>query len=344
MKLKPGLIFASLLTALILVIAVVSYSWLNQKKQESFVGKRESVRIAIPREPLNTLLIIATERDFFSREGLDVVVVKEFTTGTGKRALEGLLAGDVDVATSVADTAIVFASFKNQDFRIVASNGSSDNDPRIVGRKDRGIRKPSDLRGKRIGTPMGTSMHFFLRTVLVRDGLSEKDVTLVFKYIEELPPALASGAVDAISIRKPHTDAAERLLGVNAVVFSLPGLYTKTLNVVASVNFIKEKPWAVKRIIMGLLKAEEFVKKNPEQAIQIVSARLGISKAELSDIWPELNLRVSLDQQLLPSLEEQARWAIKNRLTDKKQVPNYLNFIYSDALKEIKPEAVTIIR
>ncbi len=325
-------------------MAVVSYSWLNQKKQESFVGEREAVRIAIPGEPLNSLLIIATELDFFSKEGLDAVVKQEFSTGTGKRALDGLLAGNVDVATSVADTAIVFKSFKNQDFRIVASNGSSDNDPRIVSRKDRGIGKPSDLHGKRIGTPMGTSMHFFLHTVLVTNGLSEKDVMLVFKNIEELPAALASGEVDAISVREPHSDTAERLLGDNAIVFSLPGLYTKTLNVVVRANLVKEKPEVIKRIISALLRAEEFANKSPERAIQIVSDRLGMNKAELSAIWPELNLEVSLNQRLLLSLEEQARWAIRSRLTDKKQVPNYLNFIYSDALKEVKPDAMTIIR
>ncbi len=343
MRPKPWLVPASLLATLIVVMAVVSYSWLNQKQQESFSGKREPVRIAIPREPLNSLLIIATELGFFSREGLDVVRMKEFSTGTGKRGLEGLLAGDLDIATS-ADTAIVFMSFRNQDFRVVASHGSSDNDPRIVGRKDRGIKALADLRGKRIGTPIGTIMHFFLHTVLVKNGLSEKDVTLVFKKIEELPPALARGEVDAISIREPHTDAAERLLGKNAIVFSLPGLYTKTINVVAGVKLVNEKPEIVRRVIRGLIEAEEFVKKNPVRAIQIVSDDLGMNKAELSAIWSEMNLQVSLDQQLLLSLEEQARWAIKNRLTDKKQVPNYLNFIYMDALKEVKPEAVTIIR
>jgi NitT/TauT family transport system substrate-binding protein len=45
----------------------------------------------------------------------------------------------------------------------------------------------------------------------------------------------------------------------------------------------------------------------------------------------------------LIAFEDQARWRIKNNLTDKKDVPNYLNFIYLDALEGVKPEAVTII-
>ncbi len=35
---------------------------------------------------------------------------------------------------------------------------------------------------------------------------------------------------------------------------------------------------------------------------------------------------------------------ISNNLTTEKQVPDFLNFIYEDALKAIKPESVNIIR
>ena len=128
------------------------YGWLGQKQ----VTPRDEITMAIPGEPLNALLIIARELDLFSRVGLDVTVKDEYSSGTGARALEGLLAGNVDVATSVAETALVFKSFERQDFSIIASNGSSDNDAKIVARKDRGVTKLSDLRGKRIGTPKGT--------------------------------------------------------------------------------------------------------------------------------------------------------------------------------------------
>ena len=41
---------------------------------------------------------------------------------------------------------------------------------------------------------------------------------------------------------------------------------------------------------------------------------------------------------------DEARWAIREELADKEEVPDYLDFIYIDALEEVKPEAVTIIR
>jgi len=46
----------------------------------------------------------------------------------------------------------------------------------------------------------------------------------------------------------------------------------------------------------------------------------------------------------LTDLEAEARWAIKNRYTGARKIPDYLDYIYADALKAIKPEAVNIIR
>lgn len=337
---KKNRVFLIWIGAVLGVVALGfgGYGWLGQKQ----VTPREKITIAIPGEPLNALLIIAKELGLFSREGIDLAVKDDYSTGTGARALEGMLAGDVDVTTS-ADTAIVFKSFERQDFRIVASHGSSDNDPRIVARKDKGITKLSDLRGKRIGTPKGTTMHFFLHVLLVKNGISEKDVAIRYGKLEELPLALAQGEIDALSVREPYVSQATKLLGGNVVVFAEPGLYVKTLNVVALDSFIKERPEAIKKLLRALIRAEEFARKEPDQAMKIVSNRLQLSQSEMAALRPDLDLRVSLDQRLLLSLEDQARWAIKNKLTDRTAAPNYLNFIYPDGLEAVRPAGVTII-
>jgi NitT/TauT family transport system substrate-binding protein len=42
-------------------------------------------------------------------------------------------------------------------------------------------------------------------------------------------------------------------------------------------------------------------------------------------------------------MEDEARWAIRKRVILGKQVPNYLNWVYPDGVKKIKPESVPII-
>jgi len=61
-------------------------------------------------------------------------------------------------------------------------------------------------------------------------------------------------------------------------------------------------------------------------------------------IWPEHQFALSLDQSLIVALAAETRWMIGNNMTSEKQVPDFLNYIYEDGLKAIKPEAVSIIR
>jgi NitT/TauT family transport system substrate-binding protein len=53
---------------------------------------------------------------------------------------------------------------------------------------------------------------------------------------------------------------------------------------------------------------------------------------------------VSLDQTLLITLEDETRWAMKNKLTDKTAMPNFAEYIHVDSLMGVKPEAVKLKR
>jgi len=99
---------------------------------------REKVTLGLARESLAALAMIAQARGFFSQAGLDVQI-KEYKSG--QLALAGFLAGESDLATT-ADIPIVFESLQRQDFGIIATIGSSDNEPRVIARKDRGVNLP----------------------------------------------------------------------------------------------------------------------------------------------------------------------------------------------------------
>ncbi|MBM4388060.1 MAG: ABC transporter substrate-binding protein, partial [Deltaproteobacteria bacterium] len=75
------------------------------------------LRIGVSPEPSMALLFIAEERGFFRENGL-AVELKFYPSG--KRTLEGLFKGEVEMATP-ADTPVVFAGFERNDFRIAAT-------------------------------------------------------------------------------------------------------------------------------------------------------------------------------------------------------------------------------
>jgi NitT/TauT family transport system substrate-binding protein len=98
------------------------------------------------------------------------------------------------------------------------------------------------------------------------------------------------------------------------------------------------------RFLKAMDQAEEFIIQHPEEAKSIAKKRLNLNDDEVSNIWARNQFSLSLDRSLIAALEDETRWLISNNLTTEKQIPNFNDYIYEDALKAIKPEVVNIIR
>lgn len=319
-------------------LAATYYS-LGSGPEGTAAPPRIAVRVAETRDVATALVHVALANGYFADAGLEVEA-REYPSG--KRALEGLFAGEVDFAVA-AETPLVISGFDRRDFYVIASFADTGTYQRIVGRRDRGIEKPVDLRGKRIATQKGSAVHYFLHLFLLKHGLSVRDIRLTFLPAEELAPALARGEIDAFSMREPYTSEARRLLGDKAVVFDAPKIYERYDLLVVRHDFLRARPDAARRALRALARAEEFVRREPQAAIAIVAARTRIPEAAVARDWKEFNFRLSLPQALLANLDEQARWALDSGLVEARPVPNYLELIHLDALKAVRPTAVTVI-
>ena len=303
-------------------------------------GPVEQITLGIAKEPLAALAMIAEKEGFFTEYGLDVTI-KNYKGG--KQALiEGILSGETDLATS-ADAPIVFNSFNAEDFKVIATIGSSEDEPKIIARKNKGISTPSDLSGKNILTKKGSAVHYFLSVFLTHSSIPEADINLYFtKSGSAMSKALINGEIDAFSHREPFIGQAKSVLGDNAIIFSKPGIYKKTFNLVSTSSAIKTKPKAIKRLLAALLAAEQFALENPDKSIDITSQYIGSVTETLALIWPNMRLRVSLDQSLITTMESQARWVIKNKFIKNSEMTNYLNYISIDLLQDVNPDVIGI--
>ena len=84
--------------------------------------------------------------------------------------------------------------------------------------------------------------------------------------------------------------------------------------------------------------------KNPEKVQQFLEDRFNYDQSYVAKMWPNLQFTVSFPQDLLLVMEDQASWRISSGLEDHTTVPNYLSYIYLDALEASNPEAIAIIR
>jgi len=328
-----------LLVAVVMVVTTgMTASCTGTKKP---TGPLEKVTMGISATSLLASLVhIAEERGHFSEEGIDVEV-KGYPTG--KAALAATLSGEVDMGT-VADTPIVSNSFERNDFAVFLTILDSAQHSKVFARKDRDINTPQDLIGKKVATTIGTTAHFFMSAFLTLNGIDVSDVEIIDMKPGETVAAIVNGDVDAICAWEPNVLNAAKSLGDNAIM--LPGDvgYQATFNLVAMNDYIEKNPQLIRNVIKALAKAEEFASNNREESIDIIASRLEIDREDVDKLWENYRFKISLSQSLIITLEDVARWSIRNNFTDKTEVPNYLDYIYMDALEEVKPEAVGIIR
>ena len=301
---------------------------------------RQKITVAFTTQPQSTLIHVALNKGYFFNNGLDV---QPLMHAFGKAALQSVLDGKADFAT-VAETPIMFSVLKGDRIFVIANIESSSSNNGVLARRDADILQASDVRGKRIGFTPGTTSDFFLDSFLTAQGLTRQETTPVPLAPDAMQDAVLNRKVDAISTwNYPLTQIRHRL-GEQAVIFYDRQIYTETFNIAAMQDFVQRNPQAVTRFLRALLQAEDFVVKHPDEAKDIMSTAIKVDKELVGEVWDAFSYQVKLEQTLLITLEDETRWAMKHKLTDKSVMPNYLDFIHSDSLKAIKPEAVRLIR
>ncbi len=329
-------------TAGALVVAALlagAYVWIARTTPAQLGGALESVTIAQIVYPGSCPVIVAQGKGYFASEG---ILATTQLYPSGKAALDAVFRGQAHLAQS-GDIPLMFATMSGRPLSIVATIATAENDVGIVGRKDRGIATPASLKGKRIGVTLGTAGHFVLDAFLTRQKLSASEVKVRDLKPEELADALAKGDIDAASTWQPHLGALQTQLGGNGTIFLSTGIYDTAFNLAATRDYVAGHPETIKKVLRALIRAGRFCKDTPDAAREIVAEAFKIDAAGLKKLWPDYRFNVTLDQSLLLALEDESRWAIRNRLTDKTDMPNYLNYIHLDALKAVAPAAVTVI-
>jgi len=335
-------ILIGIIIMVVVVILGIGLYWSIQKQPKKYTGEiKKEIILGCETSLLPSAVWIAENKGYFQEEGLNVKI-KEF--GSGRTALRTMLnEGNLDMVT-VAQTPVMFNSFSRSDYAIIAAMVYSDNDVKILVRQDKGIIDPSDLIGKKVGITKGSTGHFFLGLFLAHNGLELSEVETIDLEATDLPQALVEGRVDAISTWEPNILNAKSLLGEKVLLLPSEGIFREDFYFVPNKNFMKNNPEILKSFLKAIEKGEEFIQKNREESIDIVCERLKLDKELTASIWSNFNFELMLDQTILITLEDEARWAIREGLIDKKEVPNYLDFIYMDLLENVKPEAITIIR
>lgn len=297
----------------------------------------EQLRLGAYEGDVGALSWIAKDKGFFDKLGVNVEM-KGFASG--KAAMEALQAGQVDVATAAE---FVFASLAPTDRQLrILGNICHYRNKAMLGRRDRGIVVPGDIRGKRVGVTVPSGAEYSLYVFLAQHRLAIRDITPVALAPKDLVEALADGRIDAALTWQPHVQALEQKMGRTVVTF--PGdSYDQFLLLVAPAAVTTRHAAALRKLMAGLLLAEAWVLQHPDEARHYIATRFKLSPDYVAKLWPNMRLTVNFPQELMTALDGEANWLLKRTQAANATIPDYSTFIQPEFLKSVSPEAVTVI-
>lgn len=294
----------------------------------------ESLSVGAFSGDVGALTWIAKEHGFFDRVGLNVEV---HGYASGKDSVDALRARQVDLATA-SEFVVADRSFAEPDLRILASVCQYWNKG-LIGRRDHGIAKPADLKGKRVGVTTTSTAEHTLAVFLAMQGLVMQDIQAVNLAPQQMVEQIGSGAIDAAMTWQPHVNVIEHQLGDRAISLLDHGS-DAYLVVLTRQDALPAKAEAFKRFLRALILAEDWIRADPGRARKWLATRFSLDDAYIEKLWPKIRLEVSLPQEILDIMDGEARWLAKAKGSSVQ--PDYSQFLYSAPLAAIKPPAVTL--
>src|SRR5215213_8619798 len=220
----------------------------------------------------------------FEKGGIAIRWVQ--TLGSNK-ALEFLNAGSIDFGSTAGSAALV-AKINGNPIKSIYVY-SRPEWTALVTRKDTGIAKVSDLKGKRVAVTRGTDPHIFLVRALAEAGLTDKEVKFVLLQHPDGRLALDRGDVDAWAGLDPMMAAAEVENG-DVLFYRKPEANTwGILNV--REDFAAKNPDLVKRVLEVYEEARIWSLENPDELKKVFA---GVTKLPPAVVDRQIDERTEL--------------------------------------------------
>lgn len=280
---------------------------------------------------------VADKKGLFKKHGLDATLQ---TFDNGVVGTQAMLAGQVQAGGTVemplvsnlaqgADIIVPALWFTGQELRVVVKSN---------------IKTPEDLRGKKIGVQEGGINDYALQRYLEEHNIDSADVKLVNIAGAEQVAALAKGSIDGFVNEDPIVSSALEEMGDKASLLqpSIGDLVTVRNYLQFPRDWAEQNPETVQAILKALIDANAFIEKNPEEASEIASERIGVPAETLRKFWSEGGIRwdVYLDEDARTALQDVAEWMTSKGLVKSK--PEVDKVFEPKYLREIAPDAVTL--
>ncbi len=227
--------------------------------------------------------MVAIDRGYYKAEGLDVTID---TAGGSLEPLNRLASGTYDIGFGDINSLIKFRD-ANPGVPIKAIFMVYNKPPfSIVARKSRGVTKPKDLEGKKLGAPAPDGAYAQWPIFVKANNIDAAKVTIENVGFPVREPMLAAGQVDAITgfSFSSYINLKDRGVPADDIVVLLMADYGVNLYgnaIIVNPKFAAEKPEAVKGFLRAFLKGLKDTVKDPTSAVDSVIRRNDVAKKDV---------------------------------------------------------------
>ena len=278
----------------------------------------KELRIGFQKSSIN--FAIAKQQKLYEKEFPNAKISwNEFPAGP--QILEALAVGSVDVGVT-GDTPPVYAQAANKPLYYIAYEAAKPLASAILVQKDSKLTQLSQLKGKRIALQKGLSAHYLLVQAVRKAGLQWSDIQPIWLTPADARAAFQKGAVDAWAIWDPYFASAQ-VEDQARVLASGKGLSPNYTFYLASPDFVKQHPQALKSIIQQINVADQWVQAHRTETAQSIAQSTGL-KPQVSQVFIDRRPRPSGAAPLTAKvIADQQQLA--NRFSELKIIPNSIN-------------------
>ncbi len=286
---------------------------------------------------ISMLPIIADKKGFFKEEGLDV---RPNYVQTGKIAMDAVVSGDLNFGV-IVDVNIGFVKFQDgSDIKVVTGIAEKYDDA-IVARRDQGIEKPEDIQGKTLATLPGTTSHRFADLFIDFYKLDRSKVNIVNLSPPSIQASILNSQIAAGSVWQPFRYNIQQALGDKAIQFNDRSIYKCNCLLAVRGDFAKNNAAQIRAFLKALIKAEQFVQNNKDEAIAILAKEIDIDPKVLAAVWDDYVLGVKLNLSLVQTFADTGAWVVRSQKGfEGKAVPSYQDVLDSRFLSDVDPKRV----
>ncbi len=212
-----------------------------------------------------SLGMIAESQGLFKKAGADV---KIFHFSSGKDARNAMISGRVDAGVIGATPFIIGAAKGDMEAIALALYGAKT--LAVVAGVKSGIKTLADLKGKKVGSQLGSATDFvFQNKIMPKAGLKKEDVQIVNVRFQNHVAALTAGSIDAFAGVEPFPSVAE-VNGLGKVLTDYSSYDLQPIILAANTKTIKENHDNLVAFTRGWLASVKLYQDHRDEATQIV--------------------------------------------------------------------------